>query len=291
MQAQRRSDIYDVCVKYDVIICEDDPYCFLQYAAYLYGDASPSAKSTLDSYLPSLAPSFLKYDTQGRVIRLETFSKTLAPGARLGYFVVNPLFGERLLRATEVETQAPSGWSQAIVYALLRKWGISGYIEWLSNLRDVYQTRRNWMCDAFAQNFEIRPAKSSKIPGAEGLVAFSKSDQPVFSFVPPTGGMFIWARFYLAECPRFTALQEDKTVVDPEQTFSDEIWANLAQNLILLTPGFYYNPWEGRDKVTTKTRGGEPGIGHFRLAFSSTTKEEMELGIKRMAEVLAEFWL
>jgi hypothetical protein len=38
--------------------------------------------------------------------------QTLSPGNRLGYFVANPVFIERLLRATEVETQAPSGWSQ-----------------------------------------------------------------------------------------------------------------------------------------------------------------------------------
>ena len=61
----------------DVIICEDDPYFFLQYPEYDSGFAATpgSNASTPEEYLKSLAPSFLKYDFEGRVIRLDTFSK------------------------------------------------------------------------------------------------------------------------------------------------------------------------------------------------------------------------
>lgn len=57
----------------------------------------------------------------------------------------NPLFAERLVRATEVVSQTPSGWSQAIILELLRAWGTEGYLQWLSNLRSSYTVRRNWM--------------------------------------------------------------------------------------------------------------------------------------------------
>jgi len=40
---------------------------------------------------------------------------------------------------------------------------------------------------------------------------------------------------------------------------------------VLLTPGSYYTPWQGSEKITTRARDGESGIGHFRLAFSTTT--------------------
>ena len=217
----------------DIIICEDDPYSFLQYPSYVNGSVEETEKNTKPDFLSSLAPSFLKYDTQGRVIRLDTFSKTLAPGCRLGYFVVNPLFWERLLRATEVETQAPSGWSQSIIYTLLHKWGIDGYLQWLQTLKDQYQARRNWICDAFAANFDIQSADITKVPSSEGLVAYSRGKSiPVFSFVPPTGGMFIWARFYFSQCPRFIELQKQKDIEDPEQTFADEIWAKMADSLV-----------------------------------------------------------
>lgn len=221
-------------VTLDIIICEDDPYSFLQYSSYFNGNIEVVEEKRETDFLSTLAPSFLKYDTQGRVIRLDTFSKTLAPGCRLGYFVVNPLFWERLLRATEVETQAPSGWSQAIIYTLLHKWGIKGYVQWLMTLKNQYQTRRNWICDAFGENFDIQPADSTKLPGSEGLVAYSKRSKstPVFSFVPPTGGMFIWARFYFSQYPRFVELQNQKDIEDPEQIFANEIWAKMAESLV-----------------------------------------------------------
>lgn len=63
----------------------------------------------------------------------------------MGYFVGTPLFIERLLRATEVQSQAPSGWSQAIVLELLKRWGQDGYLQWLSNVKDAYTVRRDWM--------------------------------------------------------------------------------------------------------------------------------------------------
>lgn len=53
-----------------------------------------------------------RVDTQGRVIRLDTFSKTIAPGVRLGWFTCNPMFAERLERQGEVSTQAPCGVGQ-----------------------------------------------------------------------------------------------------------------------------------------------------------------------------------
>jgi aromatic amino acid aminotransferase I len=140
------------------------------------------------------------------------------------------------LRATEVETQAPSGWSQAIIMSLLSKWGTFGYVEWLSNLRGQYFRRRNWMCDALAANFLMKAASACKVNGAEGLVAFEKEDRegkrPLFSFVPPTGGMFIWARFYFASFPGFKLLQDDKACVDAEQAFEDRLWAKLATALV-----------------------------------------------------------
>ncbi|RDW85519.1 hypothetical protein BP5796_03844 [Coleophoma crateriformis] len=291
MRAQRRKDIYDICVKYDVIICEDDPYCFLQYGDYeVEATTTGGQPGTPEQFLSSLVPSFLKFDYQGRVIRLDTFSKTLAPGNRLGYFVANKLFTQKLLEATQVETQAPSGWSQAIVFGLLSKWGIMGYVQWLSSLRDQYRIRRDWMCDAIASKFDVKPASSLDIPGAEGLVALAKgTSTPIFSFVPPTGGMFIWTRFYLNTFPAFQKLRADESCKDPELACEDALWVDLCEAKVLLIPGYYYIPWEGPTKATTKSRGGEAGIGHFRLAFSMSSKEEMNEALSRMATVVDAF--
>jgi hypothetical protein len=88
---------------------------------------------------PSLFTSFrltvrFSFDYQGRVVRLDTFSKvrhgfymsilpsgwtsiwqTIAPGSRLGWFTCNPLFAERLERQGETSFQAPCGFGQVFV--------------------------------------------------------------------------------------------------------------------------------------------------------------------------------
>ena len=38
--------------------------------------------------------------------------QTMAPGCRLGWFTCNPMFAERIERAAETSTHAPSGFSQ-----------------------------------------------------------------------------------------------------------------------------------------------------------------------------------
>lgn len=222
----------------DVIIVEDDPYFFLQYPDIDLLATNPDYKTVSnDDFLTSLVPSFLRFDYQGRVIRLESFSKTLAPGLRLGYFIANPLFTERLLRATEVETQEPSGLSQAVVLALLKSWTTSGYITWLQNLRLEYQKRRDWMINAMRKSFSLVPASKFPELHAEGLVASIESLDgskriPIFSFIPPTGGMFIWAKFYFDQNGKYLALRESKEKQDPEQAFADQLWAELAEERV-----------------------------------------------------------
>lgn len=92
MPLDRKRAVYDVCVKHDVIIVEDDPYYFLQFGgddtrspADADADADAAGSDSLEgsttfspsskAYLDNLAPSFLRIDVQGRVIRLESFSK------------------------------------------------------------------------------------------------------------------------------------------------------------------------------------------------------------------------
>ncbi|KAL4942979.1 hypothetical protein BDV06DRAFT_211412 [Aspergillus oleicola] len=272
---RRRKEIYDVCVEFDIILVEDDPYYFLQYPHYKLSSqqTQPTESPLLPTrdFLSTLTPSFLSHDTQGRVIRLESLSKTLFPGLRLGYFIANPIFAERLLRATEVETQDPAGLSQAFVLALLNKWG------------------------AFHENFTVVPAKESPIPKAEGLVVCIKTQngtlKPVFSFIDPTAGMFIWSKFYFTSVPRFLNLQSDSRIDDPEQSFATELWKAWADELVLLTPGSYYHPWQGKDKITTSQRGAEAGTAHFRFSFATPTKEQIFSGVERVRRVVEKYWV
>lgn len=113
---------------------------------------------------------------------------------------------------------------------------------------------------------------------------------PVFSFVPPTGGMFIWLTMYISKAPGYIKLSEDSACADPEQVFMNQLWQSLVDVNVLLAPGHFYVPWQGTDKMTTATRGEERGVGHFRLAFSTAVKDEMEAAIERLATVFRQTW-
>lgn len=221
----------------DIIIVEDDPYFFLQFPASDLDGESKYEVLPQEDFIASLSPSFLRYDRQGRVIRLESFSKTLAPGLRLGYFVANPQFTERLLRASEVETQDPSGISQAVVLALLKSWTHDGFLRWMQHIRIQYQQRRDWMVAAFGQHFDLVPADQFPGLGVQGVVAVMETRDKsrrvgIFNFVPPTGGMFIWGKFYLSPNPEFRRIQTQGNSLDPEQMFAQQLWRQLADELV-----------------------------------------------------------
>jgi len=119
-----------------------------------------------------MVPSYLSIDVDGRVIRLDTFSKSVAPGCRLGFITAQPQFIERLLRITETSTQQPSGFVQSMIAELVvgpppkhdrdgresdpparggaedgSGWRFDGWVRWLEGLRGNYERRMNAMCD------------------------------------------------------------------------------------------------------------------------------------------------
>jgi DNA-binding transcriptional MocR family regulator len=108
---KRRKEIYALASEYDIVIVEDDPYWYLQYPSAAVHEAkargydTPQRQQTHKpvtasgyEFIDSLVSSYLSIDVDGRVIRLDTFSKTIAPGCRLGYVTAQPEVIERLTR-------------------------------------------------------------------------------------------------------------------------------------------------------------------------------------------------
>lgn len=111
LSIERKREIYALASEYDIIIVEDEPYWYLQFPSAAVQQAkfrgleapqtsepSKTDQSTGYDFIDSLVPSYLSIDVDGRVIRLDTFSKTVAPGCRLGYTTAQPAFIERLTR-------------------------------------------------------------------------------------------------------------------------------------------------------------------------------------------------
>ncbi|EZF64316.1 hypothetical protein H112_03400, partial [Trichophyton rubrum D6] len=168
--AERRREVYKVAQKHDIIVVEDEPYYFLQMEPYTgLNTPTPPPPATTDEFLKTLIPSYLSMDTDGRVIRLDSFSKVISPGSRVSFLVSSAQFTERMIRQAETSTQAPSGMAQIILYKLLdESWGHEGYLKWLIHIRIEYTKRRNCIMDA-CEEF---------LPKA------------VASCNPPTAGMF-----------------------------------------------------------------------------------------------------
>lgn len=151
------------------------------------------------------------------------------------------MFIERLLRATEVETQDPAGLSQAFVIALMREWKADVYLRWMQGIRSQYHTRRDWLLGSIANKFTLVEAGKSLVPGAQGLIACLKTPgngelKPVFSFVDPTAGMFLWTKFYFRGVKRFVEIAATDSR-DPEQMFADELWAEWIKELVSYLSG------------------------------------------------------
>ncbi|KAJ9120739.1 hypothetical protein QFC22_002670 [Naganishia vaughanmartiniae] len=277
MLAARKKVIYDICVKYDIIIVEDEPY----YALYAdpwqsqkhhpkqigarYADVEhhKDSKDTDEEFLKKLPPSYLKFDYQGRVIRMD-----------------------------------------ALVAKLLAEtWKYDGYIRWLRGIKATYAMRRDWMCDLFETVFHLEfdqtlalsqhikwvTAYERTAPGMAGGATIMdekrgyKSKKAIVSFVPPTAGMFVWLAVHLESHPKFAQIKEAD---GPEgvNKMLYELWTELAEKNVLVCPGYFFDAQPG------VPHEGTENIGFFRLSFSMASHEQMESAIKTIYKVFVRFF-
>lgn len=147
---QRRQNIYRVAQKHDLYILEDDPYYFIQMqSASTMTEAYGEGGYSQEAFIASLVPSFLRLDTDGRVFRMDSFSKIIAPGSRVGWVTASAQIIDCLVRAHETSLQNPSGFSQIMLFKLLHEgWGHAGLFRWLSYLQSEYTKRRNNLMNA-----------------------------------------------------------------------------------------------------------------------------------------------
>ncbi|ORX39894.1 pyridoxal phosphate-dependent transferase [Kockovaella imperatae] len=318
MMGERKKQIYDICCKYDVIICEDEPYFCLytgewkpesQSRASAKHDETLEGPKGADAFIKALPPTYLRYDTEGRVIRMDTFSKTSCPGSRLGWFTSSPLFIERLTRATEASTQAPSGFVTAMTSTLVTKWGFDGYIRWLRGIKATYNMRKTWLCDAFEDVFHLEFDDSldknnvmvrdifggmsrgvtcyAKAPSSrtatirEKQVSALKTKTPLVSFIPPSAGMFVFLAVHFDEHPDYKSLRSQGE--NAVRVLSERLWIDLAENLVLFAPGWTF------DANGPHAIGGD-GYGYYRLSFSIATYEQMHEAVEKFAKVLTKFF-
>ncbi|KFM26587.1 Exosome component 10 [Auxenochlorella protothecoides] len=193
---ERMAAVYRLCRRYGLLILEDDPYYYLQYPA------GPEHVPGTD-----LAPGYLSLDLDGRVVRVDTFAKMMAPGLRLGWITGPPPVVAKLLSCISYSTAGPSTISSAIALAVLRAWGPAGYE---THIRAI---QRHYAAKAAA----VHAAAQRHLAG-------------LADWEQPRAGMFLWITLRgIPDSARiWEAMREAKVVAVP----------GGALNVRAGTPGF-----------------------------------------------------
>lgn len=144
---ERREQLARIAAEHGVAVLEDDPYGELRYSG---------------TELPAIAA----LDRRAPVIHLSTFSKTLAPGLRIGWVVAT----EETIRALTVAKQACDLHTATLVQRaaarLLETFDYDGHV---SRVRALYRDRRDAMLAALGREF---PSGTT--------------------WTRPEGGLFVW---------------------------------------------------------------------------------------------------
>jgi len=310
LSVERRKEIYALCQQYDVIIVEDEPYWNLQFPsayemearhrgstrAFGSGDQNYNENGNSSGYafLDSLVPSYLSIDTEGRVVRLDTFSKTIAPGSRLGWVTAQPAVIERLTRITETSTQQPSGFVQSLIAEMMmgkqkstkgnrvkkedgQGWHMDGWVRWLEGLRGGYEKRMTDMCDILEENKYLLSQQSDDSETTNDHVNdWEVVDRiQMFDFVWPKAGMFAWVEILLDNHPLISQYSAER--------LSKALWIHLTKKpyLCLVGPGSMF---------ATTEKSAAQAHKYIRIAFAPMDAEDVIPFTRRLVEGLRAFW-
>ncbi|MEV4621723.1 PLP-dependent aminotransferase family protein [Asanoa sp. NPDC049573] len=144
---ERRDQVLDICERAGLLVVEDDPYGQLSFDGE--------------------APAPLRARRREGVFYLSTFSKTFAPGLRVGWILAPHAVREKLVIASESQILCPSAFAQAAVTTYL---STMPWREQIKTYREVYRERRDALLEALT---DLMP---------EGT-----------TWTRPTGGLFVWA--------------------------------------------------------------------------------------------------
>lgn len=261
LSTERKQALYALAQKHDLLIVEDDPYRLL----FLPADPEEVAESAMPG-LEGLPKSLLSLDADGRVIHLESLSKWVCPGLRLGWLTGPKGFVEGAYRKwNELTIQFACTVSQSVFCSLLKQWGHDGLDAHLRQLQAHYARQRRAMHHAAEKHLR-------------GLATWDL----------PKAGMFVLFK---------VAALKGKGKAEAEAVLE-----GLLAEDVLMVPGYAFDPSPGKDAepafratfATASPEKIEEGIARFgralaRLteAMAATKKREREEGEEEVAAVMA----
>lgn len=128
---KNRKRLLDIASEHDILLIEDTPYDYLRYDGEPYSD-------------------LLALDDEDRVLHLESFSKVLAPGFRIGWAAGPTEMIDKMVIAKQASDLCTNSFGQYIAYEYLTK----GYFEeHLETIRKVYREKRDKMLESMERYF------------------------------------------------------------------------------------------------------------------------------------------
>ena len=131
LSAERRRRLAAVARAHALVVFEDDPYGLVRFE----GDPLPLV---------------LELDGGEQVVYSSSFSKTVAPGLRVGYLVLPRALAAELERAAVSNYLSPAVLGQATLYEFLRRSALDRNVERVTSL---LRARRDAMAGALAATF------------------------------------------------------------------------------------------------------------------------------------------
>ena len=130
LSAERRTEILEICREESIFVIEDNPYGLL-------GFDRPS-------------PNAMRAEDSENVLYLGSFSKTIAPGFRIGWALVPQSLKEKLVIASESSILCPSNFTQLTIanYLTHQPWR-----DQIASFCEVYKVRRDAMLESLSEYF------------------------------------------------------------------------------------------------------------------------------------------
>lgn len=190
---ERRKDILSLAYKYNVLVLEDNPYGDIRFT----GIDIPSMKSL---------------DKKGHVLYAGTFSKTLAPGLRVGFMLGVANIVQKAVAGLQVSTVHTGIWAQMLVYRFLKSVDFNAHLD---GLRQIYKRKCGLMLNSLKFSMPLS-----------------------INFTEPEGGLFIWGTLPGGDMQKFCKRAvENKVAVVPGNAFlTNENENSLSFRLNFSTP-------------------------------------------------------
>ena len=188
LSAARRPEILEICAEADLLVLEDNPYGLLGFG--------------LEPYRA------LRADEAARVVYLGSFSKTFAPGFRVGWALAPHAVREKLVLAQESATLCPPVFSQYAVSSYLATHDWQGQIK---QFQETYRERRDAMLEALADHMPVDASWTRPAGGfyvwltlPEGLDAKAMLPRAVTERVAYVPGTAFYADGFGSRCMRLS---------------------------------------------------------------------------------------